>query len=201
MAEFLNPLSMITKNALVLRDLDLFARLAEVNAVQIFISITTLDDDLCAALEPRTSRPAARLRAIRELAAAGIPVGVNVAPVIPGLTDHEMPAILRAAREAGAASAGYTPLRLPLAVLPIFEEWLEVHRPLRKNKVLEAIRGVRGGKLNEAAFGSRMRGEGVLAENLRQMFRLYTRKFGLNDRRFEVSSAAFRRPGDQLDLF
>ena len=204
MAEFHNPLAMITKNFLITRDIDLFREMAKYDGIQIFISVTTLDDALCAKLEPRTSRPQARLRAIRELAAAGISVGVNVAPVIPGLTDHEMPSILKAAHEAGAKFAGFTPVRLPLAVLPIFTEWLEVHVPERKERVLRAIRDVRGGKLNDSNFGSRMRGEGPVAENIKQMFSIYTRKEGLNLERFQLSSAHFKRPaqaGDQMSLF
>lgn len=201
MAQFQNPVAIITKNALVTRDIDHLSTLANLNACLVFISITTLDNDLCAALEPRTSRPNARLEAVRKLSAAGIPVGVNVAPVIPGLTDHEMPAILAAASEAGAKQAGFTPLRLPLAVLPIFTQWLEVHRPEKKNKVLELIRDVRGGKLNSAEFGSRMRGQGPVAENLRQMFKIYSRKAGLNLNKIELSSEHFCRPGDQLALF
>ena len=199
--EFNNPVSIITKNALVTRDKDLLGDLAQLNAALVFISVTTLDDDLCGALEPRTSRPAARLRAVRELTEAGIPVGVNVAPMILGLNDHEMPAILKAAAEAGAVSAGFTPLRLPLAVAPLFEAWLEEHRPLRKNKVLESIRDLRGGKLNEARFGSRMRGQGPRAENLRQMFHVTCRKLGLNQKSLELDSSHFQRPGDQLSLF
>lgn len=201
MAEFGNPVSMITKNALVTRDLDILAPMAVKKTVLVFISVTTLDDELCAVLEPRTSRPAARLRAIRELSQAGVPVGVNVAPCIPGLTDHEMPAILRAAREAGATMAGYTALRLPLTVAPIFEQWLEVHRPLRKDKVLTNIRDMRGGKLNSAEFGDRMRGQGAIAANMKQMFKIYTRKEGLNAVRVELTSEHFHRPGDQLTLW
>lgn len=199
--EFRNPVSVITKNALVTRDIDILKELATRNAAQVFLSITTLDDDLCGVLEPRTSRPAARLRAVRELSEAGIPVGVNVAPMILGLNDHEMAAILTASREAGATSAGFIPIRLPLAVLPLFEAWLEEHRPLRKNKVLENIRDIRGGKLNSAQFGDRMRGSGAMAENLRQMFKITCRKLGLNEKRFELDSSHFRRPTDQLSFF
>jgi DNA repair photolyase len=200
MTEFRNPASLITKNRLITRDLDLFQELNLYQGVLIFISVTTLDTELCGVLEPRTSRPQARLEAIRELSAAGIPVGVNVAPVIPGLTDHELPAILKAAREAGAKHAGYTILRLPLAVAPIFDEWLQLHKPERRLKVLEAVRGLRGGQMNDARFGSRMRGEGPLAANIKQMFNLYTRKFGLNRERAVLSSEHFIRPGDQLSL-
>jgi DNA repair photolyase len=201
LAEFRNPVAMITKNHLVTRDVDWLSELAKWNAALVYISVTTLDADLCADLEPRTSRPSLRLKAITELSAAGIPVGVNVAPVIPGLTDHEMPAILKAASEAGARYAGFTPVRLPLAVRPLFEEWLERRRPERKSKILNLIQSMRGGRLNDPRFGSRMRGEGPIAENLRQMFSLHTRKLGLNRERFSLSSEHFRRPGDQLSLF
>jgi DNA repair photolyase len=200
MREFNNPVAMITKNALITRDVDILQDLAKIDGALVYISITTLDDDLCSVLEPRTSRPQARLRAIQTLSEAGIRVGVNVAPVIPGLTDHEMPHILKAAREHGAQGAGFVPLRLPLAVLPIFTAWLEENRPERKDKVLSLIRDVRGGKLNDSQFGSRMRGEGPVAENIRQMFKLYTKKFGLNQEKFKLSSAHFARPGDQLSF-
>lgn len=196
--EFQNPFGIITKNALVTRDIDLIAPMAALRGAMVYISITSLDDQLCRDLEPRTSRPSSRLRAIRELTAAGIPVGVNIAPVIPGLNDHEIPAILHAARDAGATLAGFTPVRLPLTVLPIFTEWLEVHRPERKDKVLQLIREMRGGKLNDANFGSRMTGEGPIADNLKQMFRIYSRREGFAARDWEFSNAHFRRPGDQL---
>jgi DNA repair photolyase len=200
MVEFRNPIGMITKNALVTRDIDLIASLARLNAAFVFISITSLDDELCADLEPRTSRPKARLQAVEMLAQAGIPVGVNVAPVIPGLNDHELPDILKAAKAAGAKVAGYTPVRLPLAVQPLFTAWLEEHRPLRKEKVLENIRSLREGKLNDANFGSRMQGKGAMAENIRQMFQITCRKLGLNKERIELDSSHFSRPGDQLSL-
>lgn len=204
LAEFKNPGGVITKNALVTRDLDVFRRMHEYRGVFVFLSVTSLDDELAAVLEPRTSRPRARLEAIRRLAEAGIPVGVNVAPVIPGLTDHELPAILKAAAEAGATMAGFTPLRLPLTVAPLFEEWLNVHRPLRAKKVLDLIRMVRGGKLNDANFGSRMRGEGPIADQMRQLFHVHARRLGLNRRDLELSADRFTRPsraGDQLELF
>lgn len=201
MVQFKNPFSMITKNALIIRDLDLIAKNAEIGAAVVFISVTTLDDDLCAVLEPRTSRPLARLKAISDLSQAGVPVGVNIAPCIPGLTDHEMPAILNAAYAAGARFAGFTPIRLPLAVNPLFTDWLEQHRPLRKEKILENIRNIRGGKLNDAKFGSRMRGQGAIAETMREMFRLTTRKLGFNKEKISLETAHFCRPGDQLSLF
>lgn len=200
-AEFKNPVGLITKNALITRDIDIFKDLAAVGGVAIHISVTTLDADLGGQLEPRTSRPRARLKAIEELAKNGIPVGVNVAPVIPGLTDHEMPQILKAAHDAGATSAGFVPLRLPSTVLPIFEQWMDQHRPERKSKVFAHLRSLRGGKLNDANFGSRMRGEGAFAKNLQQMFSIYTKRYGYkNDGRFALSTEHFARPGDQLSL-
>jgi DNA repair photolyase len=199
--DFKNPAALITKNHLVTRDLDLFKQFAEWNGILVFISITTLDADLCGVLEPRTSRPASRLEAIRCLAENNIPVGVNVAPVIPGLTDHELPGILKAAAEAGAKHAGYVPIRLPLTVSPIFEEWLTVHRPERKERVLSAIRDMRGGKLNDAQFESRMRGEGPIAANIAQMYKIYSHKFGLNQQDVVLDNSHFSRPGDQLGFF
>ncbi len=199
--EFRNPVSMITKNHLITRDIDILGEMAKFNGALIFLSITSLDDRLCGDLEPRTSRPAARLKAVEQLAAAGVPVGVNVAPVIPGLNDHEMPGILKAAAQAGAKFAGFTPVRLPLTVLPVFTQWLEANRPERKDKVLHAIESMRGGKLNDPRFGSRMRGEGPIAANLRQMFDIYSRKEGLNRNDFDLSSEHFRRPSDQLTFF
>lgn len=198
--EFKNPVSLITKNALITRDLDILREMASYQGVLAFLSITSLDDELVKVLEPRTSRPAARLKAIESLATAGVPVGVNVAPCIPGLNDHEMPAILKAARDAGAQYAGYVPLRLPSVVAPLFEEWLEVHRPLKKSKVLNSVRDIRGGKINDPNFGSRMKGEGPRAEQMAQMFKLYTRKYGLNVEDFELSIEHFQRRGDQLSF-
>lgn len=200
MAEFRNPVGIITKNRLVTRDVDIFKELAQYHAILVFISVTTLDHELGGTLEPRTSRPEARLAAIRELAQAGIPVGVNVAPIIPGLTDHELPKILKACAEAGAKYAGYTLLRLPLAVSPIFQEWLRTHRPEKETKVLEAIKSIRGGKMNVSEFGARMKGQGAFADNVRQMFKIYTKKAGLNEERVQLSSEHFVRPGDQLSL-
>lgn len=202
-AEFRNPVGVITKNALVVRDIDLFQELAKYNAVSVCISITTLDNDLCGVLEPRTSRPQARLEAVAKLAEAEIPVSVNVAPVIAGLNDHEIPRILKAAKDAGARSAGMIPVRLPLAVTPLFEEWLSVHRPEKKEKVLNLIRDVRGGGLNDSQFGSRMRGQGPVADQMHQMFKIYARKYGLDGGYPSVNGGHFRRPpraGDQLTL-
>jgi DNA repair photolyase len=202
LAEFRNPVFIVTKNNLVTRDIDFLAELAKHHAVGVFLSITTLDTELRKVMEPRTSPPAARLAAIRELAQAGVPVGVNVAPVIPGLTDYEMPAILQAAADAGATAAGYTVVRLPYGVAPLFEKWLETHFPDRKEKVLNRLRAMRGGKLYDAQWGKRMSGEGVFADQIGRMFEVARRKAGIQNDGGELSTAAFRRPlGAQLPLF
>lgn len=200
--EFRNPVALITKNALITRDRDLLGQLAGHGAAVAFVSVTSLDSELAGKLEPRAARPQHRLHAIRELAAAGIPVGVMVAPIIPGLTDHEMPAILAAAAEAGATTAGYTIMRLPLAVKDVFLRWLEDHAPGKKDRVLSRVRDMRGGKLNVSDWGERMRGEGIFAEQTRELFAVAARRAGLASRRFDLSAAAFRpASGVQLTLF
>jgi DNA repair photolyase len=202
LAEFRNPVAIITKNFLVTRDRDLLSELARHNAASVCLSVTTLDPELRKVMEPRTSPPQARLAAIRELSSAGIPVSVNVAPIIPGLTDHEIPAILEAAARAGATSAGFTVLRLPHAVAPLFEKWLETHFPERKEKVLNRLRAMRGGKLYDAQWGKRMRGEGIFADQIEMMFEVARRKAGIKNERGDLSVVAFRRPaGAQLSLF
>ena len=199
--EFRNPVAMITKNFLVTRDIDVLSELAKHHCASVCLSITTLDTNLRKVMEPRTSPPQARLNAVHKLSEAGIPVAVNVAPIIPGLTDHEMPAILKAAREAGATSAGFTIVRLPYANAPLFEKWLETHFPDRKNKVLNRIRSMRGGKLYDAQWGKRMRGEGIFAEQIEMMFDVARRKAGFKDEPRGLSIASFRRPGGtQLSL-
>lgn len=199
--DFRNPVAIITKNALVTRDLDVLSGLAKYKCASVCLSVTTLDNDLRKVMEPRTSPPQARLAAIRKLAEAQIPVSVNVAPVIPGLTDHEMPAILKAAREAGAVAAGFTVVRLPYANAPLFEKWIETHFPDRKDKVLNRIRAMRGGKLYHSQWGTRMRGEGIFAEQIAQMFEVARRKAGFADDSRELSTASFRRvEKEQLSL-
>jgi DNA repair photolyase len=193
LADFRNPVFVVTKNHLVTRDGDYLAELAEVNASGVAISITTLERDLGGLLEPRASIPTFRLEAIAVLRNAGIPVGVNVAPIIPGLNEHEVPSILKAAAGAGAQFAAYTIVRLPLAVAPIFVAWLETHFPERKEKILGRIRSIRDGKLNSSKFGSRMRGEGPIAEQIRQLFQISCRRFGLDRGHFEVNAKAFHR--------
>jgi DNA repair photolyase len=202
LAEFRNPVAIVTKNLLITRDLDLLAELSRHGAAAVFVSLTTLDTDLRAVMEPRTSPPAARLAAVRELSRAGVPVGVLIAPVIPGLTDHELPSLIAAAVEAGAKFAGHVPLRLPYAVAPLFEQWLAKHFPGKKDKVLNQLRTMRGGKLYDAEFGRRMTGRGIFAEQIHALFDVACRKHGIAGARPQLSSAAFRRPsGAQLTLF
>jgi DNA repair photolyase len=201
LAEFRNPVSIVTKNHLVTRDLDLLRELAAHQAVMVHLSINSLDRDLASKLEPRASSPRQRLAAVEALSRAGVPVGVLVAPVIPALNDHEIPSVLTAAKAAGAGWASTEILRLPLAVAPIFEQWLERNFPEKKDKVLGRIRAIRGGKLNDPRFGSRMRGEGIFAEQISQMFHVARRKAGLAEDGPRLSTAAFRRrQGLQLAL-
>lgn len=198
--DFSNPVAVITKNALVARDKDILLELARKQACCVTLSITTLDADLARVLEPRAASPRRRIATLKELSSAGIPVSVNVAPVIPGITDSEIPAILKAAWDAGARSAGYTILRLPFAVAPLFEAWLGHHFPERKAKVLSRIRQMRGGKLNEPKFGSRMRGEGIFAEQIRNLFYVTVRRLGFEQRGFDLSTAHFHVPDDGPQL-
>src|SRR5467141_2946521 len=201
LAKFRNPVAIITKNRLVTRDVDLLDELASHNAAAVNISVTSLDPNLQRVLEPRTSSPAARLETIATLRAAGIPVGVMVAPIIPGLTDHEVPKIVEACAKAGAQFAGYTIVRLPWAIAPLFEHWLDEHFPEKKQKVLERIRQIRGGtKLNDARWGTRTKGEGIFAEQIRSMFEVACRRSGIGGWS-ELSTAAFRRSREQLEFF
>src|SRR5687767_6414119 len=201
LVECRNPAALITKNHLITRDIDLLAELAKIDGVITILSVTTLDPELARVMEPRTSVPQRRLDAIRALSAAGVPVGVMVAPVVPGLTDHEMPRILEAAADAGACFAGFVPLRLPWAVAPLFVDWLGRHYPDRKEKVLNRIRDLRGGKLNDANFHTRMTGQGLWAEQFETMFNLATRRAGIDRPSPELSKEHFRVPGGQMGLF
>jgi DNA repair photolyase len=197
LAKFRNPVAIITKNRLVTRDIDLLGELARHKASAVNVSVTSLDPNIQRVLEPRTSSPKARLEAVAMLRAGGIPVGVMVAPVIPGLTDHEVPRIVAACAKAGAQFAGYTIVRLPWAIAPLFEHWLDEHFPEKKEKVLQRIRHIRAGKLNDPRWGTRTRGEGVFAEQIRSMFEVACRRAGMNERP-KLSTAAFRRPREQL---
>jgi DNA repair photolyase len=197
LAKFRNPVAIITKNRLVTRDADLLRELANYNAVAVNISVTSLDPKLQRVLEPRTSSPQARLDAISQLRTAGIPVGVMVAPVIPGLTDHEVPKILETCARAGARFAAYTIVRLPWAVAPLFEHWLEEHFPDRKEKVMGRIRHLRGDRLNNSEWHTRMTGEGIFAEQIASLFEVGCRRAGIGERP-KLSTDGFRQTQEQL---
>jgi DNA repair photolyase len=204
MLEARQSFGIITKNSLVLRDIDLLAPLAAEHLAHVFFSITTLRPEIARVMEPRTATPQAKLRAIKELTAAGVPVGIMVAPIVPGLTDMETPAILTAAKEAGALSAGYVLLRLPLAVRPIFEDFLDRNFPLQAERVKSLVRSTRGGKMYQADWGLRQTGDGAYAEQIAQNFRVFTRKLGLDQPMPERDTSLFERPAldtDQLRLF
>jgi DNA repair photolyase len=200
--EFRNPVVIVTKNYLVTRDIDILSQLAEFECIGVTISLSTLDAKLAASMEPRASRPARRLEAIRKLADAGVPVGYLQAPMIPGLTDAEAPAIGIAAARAGATFSGYVALRLPFAVKELFEQWLSRHYPDKKDKILHRLREIRGGKLNDPNFKSRMLGEGIYAEQMAKLFELARKKSGITERWPNLTTEHFRRlEKDQLSFF
>lgn len=200
--KYRNPLGIITKNALILRDLDLLQALARKKLVAVTLSVTTLDNKLCRKMEPRTSSPFRRLDALEKLVAAGIPTGVNVAPIVPGLNDHEISQIIAEAAARGVRSAGYILMRLPYSVKEIFFSWLRQHYPDREKKVLNAVRDTRSGQLNDPCFGSRMRGEGRRADAIERLFRLSCQKYCMNVEETGLSTAHFRnRQFRQGELF
>lgn len=199
-----HPVSAITKSALIERDLDLLADLAADGLAEVMVSVTTLDDELARRLEPRAARPARRLETIRRLSAAGIPVGVLFAPLIPALNDHELEAVIEAAHAAGARSAGYVVLRLPHELQELFEDWLQRHVPDRARHVMSLIADLRDGRANDPRFGHRMRGTGVYAELYRQRMRRVLARLGLDRPRPALDTTRFRPPrndGPQLALF
>ena len=199
-----HPLSLVTRGATVMRDADLLGAMARRGQVMLGISVTTLDADLARAMEPRAPAPATRLRMIRVLADAGVPVRVMVAPVIPVLTAHELESIMRAARDAGATAASMIPIRLPLEVAPLFRDWLERHHPGKAAHVMTRIQAMRGGRDNDPRFGARMRGEGPEADLLHQRFRLACKRLGLARAGEVLDCSRFGPPpraGDQLSLF
>jgi DNA repair photolyase len=200
--EFRNPAGMITKNKLITRDLDILSEMAKLDLVSVSISVTSLDRLLARKMEPRASTPNDRLEAIEKLAKANIPVGVMVAPIVPGLTDHEIPAILEECKKRGARHAGYTVLRLPYSIKELFEDWLIKNFPERKDKILNRIKSLRGGKLNDPNFGSRMHGIGIFADQIDAIFNLYCKKFKLNEDDRELTTKYFRKKDPkQFDLF
>ncbi len=206
LAECSHPVSIVTKSALILRDLDVLAGMAQKNLLRVAVSITTLDADLARRMEPRAASSQRRLSVIRELVAAGIPTAVLVAPLIPALTDHEMESILQAAADAGATSAGYILLRLPHEVKPLFRDWLEREQPGRAEHVFSLLRQMHGGKEYDSRFGQRQRGAGPLAEIIQQRFRVAQRRLGLAQTLAAMDCTLFQRPADltampQLSLF
>ena len=195
MLETRHPVGIVTKSALVERDLDLLSELARLGLTHVFLSITTLDDELKRRMEPRTASPRKRLSTIERLTEAGVPAGVMFAPVIPALNDHELESILEASAQAGALWAGYTVLRLPNEVRPLFKDWLAEQYPLRAEHVMSRVRQIRGGKENDSSFGRRMRGQGQYADLLRQRFDKACRRYGLNAaRRPSLRTTLFRPP-------
>jgi len=204
-----HPLSIITKSGNVMRDIDLLSRMASKRLAKVYVSITSLQSDIARTLEPRANTPSRRLETVRRLADAGIPVGVLVSPVIPAITDMELEAIIAAAAEAGARTAGYILLRLPREVEGLFREWLEMHYPVRAKHVMSLLSQMRGGKAYDPAFGLRMTGTGVFADLLRNRFKLACKKYGISNERTGLRTDLFKPPvkpgsfGDkpQLDLF
>jgi len=204
LGDFNHPVSITTKSALVERDIDLLQPMAARGLARVFLSVATLDHDIARRMEPRASAPARRIEAVRALAAAGIPVGVLVAPVVPALTDHDLEAVLEAARDAGADSAACIILRLPLEVRDLFVDWLEAAYPLRARHVLSLVRQMRGGKDNDSTFGERMRGTGRFADLISQRFAIACRRLQLNARSLALDTSAFAVPrpaSGQLALF
>ena len=200
-AEFRNPVGIVTKSSLVTRDVDLLSEMAAWNGASVAVSLTSLDDDLRRRLEPRTASPRHRLETIRTLTEAGVPVTAMIAPIIPGLNESEIPALVEAAADAGAHSASPIVLRLPHGLAPLFEDWLERHYPERRQKVMNRVRAMRGGKDYDSAYHTRMRGTGLFAEQIQGLFELACRRSGLSSERLQLSTEHFRVPGDtQLSL-
>lgn len=201
LAECRHPLVIITKNYLVTRDIDLLSELAKINAVRVVLSITSLDSAITNTMEPRTSRPKKRLQAVRELSNAGVSVHVNMAPVIPGLTDEEIVPIMEASAKAGAKSVSLVNLRLPFGVKDLFIKWLEDHHPNRKGKVLNKIRSLKNGELNRSEFGERFRVQGAYGDQMKQLLNIHSKRLGLDGKREPLNTSKFRRPEtDQLQL-
>jgi len=195
------PIGMITKNSLILRDRDILQEMAKLNLCMVYVSINSLNEDLRQVMEPRTTTAKQRLRVVEELSKAGIPMGVMVAPLVPGLSDHEIPKILKAVADAGAIHAGYTVVRLNGAIGPIFEDWLYKNFPDRFDKVWHMIQSCHGGKVNDSRFGDRMRGDGNISKMIKDNFKLHCRLNGLNVKDIMLDHSLFKVPSDQMSLF
>ncbi|MFC4211500.1 PA0069 family radical SAM protein [Pedobacter lithocola] len=199
--EYKQPIGMITKNSLILRDIDILQEMAKLNLVMVYSSINSLNNKLRLAMEPRTATANQRLKVVEELSKAGIPMGVMLAPLIPGLSDHEIPAILKAVANAGAIKAGYTVVRLNGAIGQIFEDWLRKNFPDRFDKVWHMIQSCHGGNVNDSRFGDRMRGDGKIAEMIKNNFKLHCRLNGLNQNEIILNHSLFKIPSEQMTLF
>jgi DNA repair photolyase len=201
--EYKHPVSIVTKASLIERDLDILTDMAKQNLALVFISISSLDRSLTRAMEPRAAAPQRRLKTIQTLTEAGIPVGVLVAPIIPFLNDAEMETVLTSCQQAGAISADYVMLRLPQEVEILFQEWLQIHYPQKANRILQRIRDLRSGKLNDSTFGQRMRGQGQYADLIAQRFRLACKRLRLNKSDHQLDSSQFKPPNmpEQMELF
>jgi len=199
--EYKQPIGMITKNALILRDKDILQEMAKLNLVMVYVSINSLNEDLRSKMEPRTTTAKQRLKIVEDLTKAGIPMGVMVAPLVPGLSDHEIPVVLKAVANAGAVSAGYTIVRLNGAIAGIFEDWLKKNYPDRFEKVWHLIQSCHGGNVNDSRFGDRMRGDGNIAQLIKDNFKLHCRLNHLNKKKVELNNSLFQVPKVQLRLF
>lgn len=199
--EYRQPIGMITKNSLILRDMDILSEMAKLNLCMVYVSINSLNEQLRQKMEPRTTTAKQRLKVVEELSKAGIPMGVMVAPLVPGLSDHEIPTLLKTIANAGARAAGYTVVRLNGAIGGIFEDWLRKNYPDRFEKVWHLIQSCHGGNVNDSRFGERMRGDGHIAKLINDNFKLHCRLNHLNEERFKLDSGLFKVPGTQFSLF
>lgn len=201
--DYNHPVSIVTKASLIERDIDILADMASRNQVLVFVSISSFDRQLTRKMEPRAAAPQRRLKTIQRLTETGIPVGVLVAPIIPFLNDAEMETVLQACRQAGAISAGYVMLRLPYEVETLFQDWLTTHYPQKAKRILERIRDLRAGKLNDSTFGQRMRGQGQYADLIAQRFRLGCKRAGLDGHDYQLDCSLFKSPNipEQMELF
>ncbi len=200
LCDFKNPVGIVTKNSLVTRDIDLLQELSTYNAAMVAISITTLDPKLCLNMEPRTSQPHMRLKTIEKLASSGIPTMILIAPVIPGLNDHEIPEIIKRASQSGALAANYSILRLPIFVKEVFLNWLERCYPEKKNKIINRIKALRKGTLNSNKFYERLCGDGIYAEHIKNIFDISCKRFGIKKRNISLSVKHFTRIHDEKQL-